>query len=159
VEFADRFPHELSGGQRQRVAIARALAMSPRFVVLDEPTSALDVSVQAQIINLLKKLRQEFNLTLLIISHNLVIVRYIEKKLLGMFAGEIVESGDTEESFTLPFPPNTKALLPAIPVPDPKTKREKILLEGEVPSLIEPPSGCRFHPRCPAAFEVCGWTS
>jgi peptide/nickel transport system ATP-binding protein len=158
AQFVNRFPHELSGGQRQRVAIARALAMSPKLVILDEPTSALDVSVQAQVLNLLKELKKDFNLSFLFISHHLIVVRHMAETIMVMYAGEIVETGKTEEVFTEPLHPYTKALLSAVPIPDPKTKRERILLEGEVPNLIVPPRGCRFHPRCPSAFEPCGWS-
>jgi oligopeptide/dipeptide ABC transporter ATP-binding protein len=159
AQFVNRFPHELSGGQRQRVAIARALALSPKLVILDEPTSALDVSVQAQVLNLLKKLKKEFNLSFLFISHHLIVVRHMADRIFVMYAGEVVEEGQTEEVFNDPLHPYTTALLSAVPVPDTKTKRERIILQGEVPNLINPPTGCRFHPRCPRAFEVCGWST
>jgi peptide/nickel transport system ATP-binding protein/oligopeptide transport system ATP-binding protein len=152
-----KFPHEFSGGQRQRIVIARAIALSPKFIVCDEAVSALDVSIQSQIINLLKKLQKEYNITYLFISHNLSVVKYISDRMAVMYLGKIVEAAPKGEIFKNPMHPYTQALISAIPVPnsDKSRTREKIILDGEVPSPVNPPQGCRFHTRCPKVMPMC----
>lgn len=150
-----RFPHEFSGGQRQRIAIARAISVRPEFLVLDEPTSALDVSVQAQILNLLKELQKKYQMTYLFITHNLAVIRAVSDRVLVMYLGKVVEEARTDDLFKLPVHPYTQALLSAIPVPDPQVKRNVVLLKGDVPSPSNPPSGCRFHTRCRYAEALC----